>query len=310
MTATVEGSAGPKPMFGAPRAHWPQVGTYLFILVPFAALVAAVPLAWGWGLGWVDVALAAFFYTFTCLGVTVGFHRYFTHGAFKARRSVRVGLAIVGSMALQGPILHWVADHRRHHAFSDREGDPHSPWLFGTSPAALAKGFWHAHMGWVFDRQLTNAERFAPDMLADDDMRRVHRQFGLWTAVTLLAPALLGGLLTWSLWGAVTAFFWAGLVRVSLLHHVTWSVNSVCHMIGERPFRSRDKATNFWPLAVLSMGEAWHNLHHADPTSARHGVQRGQVDISARVIWVFEKLGWATEVRWPTSERLAKLAAK
>ncbi|XGP73903.1 acyl-CoA desaturase [Actinokineospora auranticolor] len=296
-------------MFGSPRAHWPQIGTYIFILVPFAALIGAVPFAWGWGLGWVDVGLAAFFYTFTCLGVTVGFHRYFTHGAFKANRAVRVGLAIVGSMALQGPILHWVADHRRHHAFADRDGDPHSPWAFGTSPVALAKGFWHAHMGWVFDRKLTNAERFAPDMLADTDIRRVDRQFGLWTAVTLLAPALLGGLITWSWWGAVTAFFWAGLVRVSLLHHVTWSVNSICHIVGDRPFKSRDKATNFWPLAILSMGEAWHNLHHADPTSARHGVRRGQLDVSARVIWLFERFGWVTEVRWPTPQRLAKLAA-
>ncbi|WP_018685132.1 acyl-CoA desaturase [Actinokineospora enzanensis] len=315
MTATVDSAErdghGVKPMFGAQRANWPQFGTYLFILIPFAALLAAAPLAWGWGLlGWVDIALAVVFYTLTCLGVTVGYHRYFTHGAFKANRAVRVGLAIVGSMALQGPILHWVADHRRHHAFADREGDPHSPWAFGTSPVALARGFWHAHMGWVFDRKLTNAERFAPDMLADADIRRVDRQFGLWTAVTLLAPALLGGLITWSWLGVVTAFFWAGLVRVSFLHHVTWSVNSICHMIGERPFRSRDKATNFWPLALLSMGEAWHNLHHADPTSARHGVRRGQIDVSARVIWLFEKLGWVSEVRWPTPQRLAKLAVK
>ncbi|MBC6447942.1 acyl-CoA desaturase [Actinokineospora xionganensis] len=313
MTATVEGSAqvdqdGPKPMFGEPRGLWPQIGTYLFILVPFVALIAAVPFAWGWGLGWVDVGLAAFFYTFTCLGTTVGFHRYFTHGAFKAKRAVRVGLAISGSMSLQGPILHWVADHRRHHAFADRDGDPHSPWAFGTSPAALVKGFWHAHMGWIFDRKLTNAERFAPDMLADPDIRRIDKQFGMWTAVTMLAPPVLGGLITWTWWGAVTAFFWASLVRVSFLHHVTWSTNSICHIVGNRPFKSRDKATNFWPLAILSMGEAWHNLHHADPTSARHGVQRGQIDISARLIWLFEKFGWVSEVRWPTPQRLAKLA--
>ncbi|SDI72451.1 stearoyl-CoA desaturase (delta-9 desaturase) [Actinokineospora alba] len=312
MTATVEGSTqvdqdGPKPMFGEPRGLWPQIGTYLFILIPFVALIAAVPFAWGWGLGWVDVGLAAFFYTFTCLGTTVGFHRYFTHGAFKAKRAVRVGLAISGSMSLQGPILHWVADHRRHHAFADRDGDPHSPWAFGTSPAALVKGFWHAHMGWIFDRKLTNAERFAPDMLADPDIRRIDKQFGMWTAVTMLAPPVLGGLLTWSWWGAVTAFFWASLVRVSFLHHVTWSTNSICHIVGNRPFKSRDKATNFWPLAILSMGEAWHNLHHADPTSARHGVQRGQIDISARLIWLFEKFGWVSEVRWPTPQRLAKL---
>jgi len=296
-----------RPIHGPPRGLAPHIATYFFILGPFVALVAAVPLAWGWGLGWVDVGLAVVFYTVTCLGVTVGFHRYFTHRSFKARRSLRVALAIVGSMALQGPITHWVADHRRHHAFSDRDGDPHSPWAFGTSPIALVKGFWHAHMGWVFDRNLTNAERFAPDLLADRDIARVHRQFGLWTAVTLLAPAVLGGLLTWSWWGAVTAFFWAGLVRVSFLHHVTWSVNSVCHMIGSRPFAARDKSANFWPLAILSMGESWHNLHHADPTCARHGVKRGQIDISARTIWLLEKFGWATDVRWPTERRLNTL---
>jgi stearoyl-CoA desaturase (delta-9 desaturase) len=307
MELTVDAPRQVRPLYGAPRGLWAQIGTYVFIIGPFLALLAAVPLTWGWGLGWLDLGLAACFYTATCLGVTVGFHRYFTHRAFKAVRPLRVGLAIAGSMALQGPITHWVADHRRHHAFSDREGDPHSPWAFGTSPAAIVRGFWHAHLGWLFDRNLTNAERFAPDLLADRDIARVHRQFGLWTAVTLLAPAVLGGLLTWSFWGAVTAFFWAGLVRVSFLHHVTWSVNSICHMIGTRPFAARDRSANFWPLALLSMGESWHNLHHADPTCARHGVGRGQIDVSARLIWLFERFGWATDVRWPTTKRLANL---
>jgi stearoyl-CoA desaturase (delta-9 desaturase) len=297
-------SRTPKPLLGGERA-WPaHAAVYLFVFVPLLGLLAAVPLAWGWGLSWLDIILAASFYTVTCLGVTVGFHRYFTHGAFKAGRAMRVALAIAGSLAVQGPILHWVADHRRHHAFSDQEGDPHSPWLFGTSPLALARGFWHAHLGWVLERGLTNQERFAPDMLADKDMRRVHRQFGLWTAVSLLAPAALGGLITWTWWGAVTAFFWAGLIRMTLLHHVSWSVNSICHMIGDRPFTSRDKAANVWPLALLSMGESWHNLHHVDPTCARHGVLRGQIDVSARVIWIFEKFGWAYDVRWPVADRL------
>ncbi|HET9141874.1 acyl-CoA desaturase [Actinophytocola sp.] len=299
-----------KPLHGGERSIASQLGMYVFIVGPFLALLAAVPLTWGWGVGWVDLVLAAAFYVVTCLGVTVGFHRYFTHRAFKAKRGVRIALAIAGSMALQGPILHWVADHRRHHAFSDRDGDPHSPWAFGTSPAALVRGFWHAHMGWIFDRKLTNQERFAPDLLADKDIRRVHRQFGLWTAVTMFAPAVLGGLLTWSWWGAVTAFFWAGLVRVSFLHHVTWSTNSICHMIGSRPFASRDRSANFWPLAILSMGESWHNLHHADPTCARHGVDRGQIDISARLIWIFERFGWVSDVRWPTPRRLARLSAQ
>ncbi|GAB3439593.1 acyl-CoA desaturase [Actinophytocola sediminis] len=277
----------------------------LFAVVPLLALVAAIPFAWGWGLGIVDIGLALFFYTLTCLGVTVGFHRYFTHGAFKARRGLRIALAALGSMAMQGPVIGWVADHRRHHAYADKEGDPHSPWLFGTSAAALAKGFWHAHMGWLFDRAQTNARRFAPDLLADKDIQRINRLFPALTVITLLAPAVLGGLITMSLWGALTAFFWASLVRVALLHHVTWSVNSICHLIGDRPFEARDKSANFWPLAIASMGESWHNSHHADPTCARHGVRRGQIDISARVIWVFEKLGWATNVRWPKPARLA-----
>jgi stearoyl-CoA desaturase (delta-9 desaturase) len=297
------------PLLAGRRRAPAHVSVYIFAILPFLALIAAVPVAWGWGLAWLDVGLAAAWYTMTCLGVTVGFHRYFTHGAFKAKRWMRVTLAVVGSLAVQGPILHWVADHRRHHAFSDRDGDPHSPWLFGTSPAALARGFWHAHMGWIFDRRLTNQRRFVPDLLADRDILTVHRMFGLLTTITMVAPAVIGGLLTWSWWGAVTAFFWASLVRVTFLHHVAWSVNSICHMIGERPFAVRDNSANVWPLAIVSMGESWHNLHHADPTCARHGVMRGQVDISARVIWFFEKFGWVYDVRWPAPHRLARLAA-
>ncbi len=277
-----------------------------FAIVPLLALFAAVPVAWGWGLGWVDVGLAVFFYFLTGFGVTIGFHRYFTHGAFKATRGLRIALAVIASMAMQGPVIGWVADHRRHHAYADKEGDPHSPWRFGTSPAALAKGFWYAHMGWLFDREQTNAQRFAPDLLADADIRLVQRLFPTLTVVTLLAPAVLGGLITMSWWGALTAFFWASLVRVAVLHHVTWSVNSICHLIGDRPFAARDKSANFWPLAIASMGESWHNSHHADPTCARHGVRPGQLDMSARLIWIFEKVGWATHVRWPNPERMAR----
>jgi stearoyl-CoA desaturase (delta-9 desaturase) len=297
--------AAPKPLISHRRGTGEMLVLKTFLLVPFVALLVAVPLVWGWGMTWIDLALAAAFYVFATLGVTVGFHRYFTHGAFKASRPLRVALAIAGSMAVQGSVIFWVASHRRHHAFADREGDPHSPWLFGTSASALLRGFWHAHMGWMFGREVTNADRFAPDLVADADLRVVNRYFWLWITLSLALPALLGGLLTWSWWGAVTAFFWAGLVRIAFLHHVSWSVNSVCHLIGERPFASRDKAANFWPLAVLSMGESWHNSHHADPTCARHGVLRGQVDISARVIWAFERLGWATDVRWPKADRLA-----
>lgn len=279
----------------------------VFTVVPFLAVVAAVPVAWGWGLSWTDVALAVAFYALTCLGITVGFHRYFTHGAFKARRGLRIALAIAGSMALEGPVIGWVADHRRHHAYSDREGDPHSPWRFGDSAGALAKGFWFAHIGWMFERDTTNPKRFAPDLLADPALRVIDRLFPMWTTISLLAPAVLGGVLTLSWHGALTAFFWAGLVRVCVLHHVTWSVNSICHLVGSRPFRARDRSANVWPLALLSCGESWHNAHHADPTGARHGVRRGQVDVSARLIWIFERFGWVSAVRWPRADRFARL---
>jgi stearoyl-CoA desaturase (Delta-9 desaturase) len=301
--------AGVKPMTAGRRGNTSQFTIYFFSIIPLAAVAVAVPFAWGWGLSLLDVFIALGFYLVSGLGVTVGFHRYFTHGSFRANRGLRAGLAIAGQLSLQGPTFDWVADHRRHHAFSDREGDPHSPWLFGTSVGALAKGFWHAHMGWIFKRDMTNQLRFIPDLLGDPMLARINRLFPLCTVVSLLGPALLGGLISWSWWGALTAFFWAGLVRVALLHHVTWSVNSICHMIGERPFAARDKSANFWPLAVLSFGESWHNLHHADPTCARHGVLRGQIDISARVIWMFEKLGWATKVRWPSAPRLARIQA-
>jgi stearoyl-CoA desaturase (delta-9 desaturase) len=301
---------GAPPVTEGRRSRGEQTLVHVFVLLPVLALALTVPLAWGWGLSWLDVGLASGLYLISGLGVTVGFHRHFTHRSFGATRALRNGLAIAGSTALQGDVITWVADHRRHHAFSDKEGDPHSPWRYGNTAAAMAKGFWHAHMGWLFDRARTNAARFAPDLLAERDLVLISRLFPLWTAVGLLAPALLGGLITMSWWGALTAFFWAGLVRAAVLHHVTWSINSICHMVGTRPFASRDRSANVWALALLSMGESWHNLHHADPTCARHGVRPGQVDVSARVIRLFEQLGWARDVRWPTPARLARLDAR
>jgi stearoyl-CoA desaturase (delta-9 desaturase) len=299
----------PEPLTLGARPAGNEVMVKVFVVVPFLALLAALPFAWGWGLTVVDGALAAAFYLVTLTGITVGYHRHFTHRSFKATRPVRITLAALGSMALQGPVISWVADHRRHHAFTDKEGDPHSPWLFGTTPAAVARGFCHAHFGWMLRPNRTNPARFAPDLLADPDIARINRQFPFWTAVSLVAPALLGGLLSWSWWGAATAFFWAGLVRIGVQHHVTWSVNSICHMVGDRPWTDKDRSTNFWPLAIVSLGESWHNLHHADPTCARHGVGRGQIDISARIIAILERLGWAYDIRWPTPQRLARLAA-
>jgi stearoyl-CoA desaturase (Delta-9 desaturase) len=282
-----------------------QVGLFFFVTVPFLALLAAIPVAWGWGLGWRDVLISLAMYVATGLGITVGFHRYFTHGSFRAPRWLKIVLAVAGSLAIEGPVVRWVADHRRHHAFSDREGDPHSPWRYGETIPALTKGLWHAHTGWLFDREQTNPRKYTPDLLRDPDIARISAMFPALVAVSMLLPPVLGGLLSWSWQGAVTAFFWGSLVRVALLHHVTWSINSICHAVGKRPFKSRDRSGNVWWLAVFSFGESWHNLHHADPTSARHGVLRGQVDISARLIRWFERLGWARDVRWPKADRLA-----
>jgi stearoyl-CoA desaturase (Delta-9 desaturase) len=299
--------AGPKPLTEGKQPIGVLIALWTFVVIPFVALIAAVPVAWGGWLSWVDVGIALFFYYLSGMGVTIGFHRYLTHGSFKAKRPLRVALTIAGSLAVQGNVVQWVADHRRHHAFSDIEGDPHSPWRYGESVRGLIKGLFHAHMGWMFHRELSNRARFAPDLLADKAVARVDKLFPLWVAISMLAPAAIGGLITWSWAGALTAFFWGSLVRVSLLHHVTWSINSVCHVFGERPFFARegDKATNFWPLAIISFGESWHNLHHADPTCARHGALRGQIDATARAIWVFEKLGWVYDVRWPKPDRLA-----
>jgi len=299
--------SGPKPMTDGKQSRGILAALWAFVTIPFLGLVAAIPVAWGGWLSLTDVVIALVFYTVAGLGITVGYHRYLTHGSFKAKRWMRVGLALAGSLAIQGNVTQWVADHRRHHAYSDVEGDPHSPWRYGATVWGLTKGLFYAHMGWLFARELSNRSRFAPDLVADKDIARVDRLFPAIVAASLLTPAAIGGLVTWSWQGALTAFFWAGLVRVSLLHHVTWSINSICHVAGERPFavRDGDKAANFWPLAVISFGESWHNLHHSDPTCARHGALRGQIDASARAIWIFEKLGWVYDVRWPKPERLA-----
>ncbi len=284
-----------------------QFMLYVFVILPFLAFLAAVPVAWGWGLSWTDVILAVVFYYISGMGVTVGYHRYFTHGSFKAKRWLRIVMAAAGSMAIEGPVTRWVADHRRHHAFSDKDGDPHSPWRYGETLPALMKGLFWAHLGWLFDEFHTNREKYAPDLMGDRDIRKVNTLFPALLATSLVLPAAIGGLVSWSWTGLLSAFFWASLVRVFLLHHVTWSINSICHTIGERPFASRDKSANFWPLAILSFGESWHNMHHADPTAARHGVDKWQLDTSARLIWIFEKLGWVSDVRWPKPDRIAKL---
>ncbi|MBT2230771.1 acyl-CoA desaturase [Nonomuraea sp. NEAU-A123] len=299
-------SPGPKPdVEPEPRSKAELVTFTLVVGLPLIALVAAVPFAWGWGLGWTDIVIAFVFYVVTGLGVTVGLHRYFTHGSFKAKRPLKIALGIAGSLSLEMSVLDWVATHRKHHKFSDKEGDPHSPWRFGPGFKSLSKGLLYAHMGWMFDADRTNREKYAPDLVKDDDVVKLHKWFGPLALTSLLLPGILGGLLTWSWQGALTALFWGSLIRIGLLHHVTWSINSICHVFGEEDFQVRDKSRNVWWLAIPSFGESWHNLHHSDPTCARHGALKGQIDLSAEVIRIFERLGWVYDVRWPTPERLA-----
>ena len=300
-----------KPLLDAPQSVAAGITMWVAVVLPLVGLAVAIPVGWGWGLSLLDLTMAVVAYVLTGLAVTVGYHRGFTHRSFKARRPLRIALAIGGSLAVEGSPVQWVANHRRHHAFSDREGDPHSPWRYGTDTRALLKGMVYAHVGWMLKRELSNRARFAPDLLADRDLRTIGRLSGVLVAVSLMVPALVGGLVSGTWLGAVTGFFWAGLIRVALLHHVTWSVNSVCHVVGKRPYTSRDRATNFWPLALLSFGESWHNSHHADPTAARHGTLPGQIDPSARVIWLLEKLNLVYDVRWPDPRRMAaKLATE
>ena len=314
-TANPDGAArarAPRPdVEPEPSSRLDRFLVGLFVVVPLLAVLAAVPLAWGWGLGWHDIVIGFVFYVIAGFGVTMGFHRHFTHCSFKAAKPLHIGLGIAGSLAIEGPVLVWVADHRRHHKYSDKEGDPHSPWRFGNDWKALTKGFLYAHMGWMFNPNRTSQQKFCPDLLADTAIRRISKTFPLWVAISLLTPALIGGLWSMSLAGALTAFFWASLVRVCLLHHVTWSINSVCHTFGLEDFDVRDKSRNVAWLAIPSFGESWHNLHHSDPTCARHGALEGQIDISARAIWIAEKLGWAWDVRWPDEQRLSgKLTGK
>ncbi|MFE3448379.1 acyl-CoA desaturase [Nonomuraea sp. NPDC059194] len=297
---------GPKPdVDPEPKTRAEMIIFGLVVGLPLVAIAAAVPLAWGWGLGWTDIAIAFVFYVVTGLGVTVGLHRYFTHGSFKAKRPMKIVLGIAGSLALEMSVLDWVATHRKHHKFSDKEGDPHSPWRFGPGFKSMSKGLLYAHMGWLFESERTNREKYAPDLVKDPDIIKLHKWFGALAVTSIFLPAVLGGLLTWSWQGALTAFFWGSLVRIGLLHHVTWSINSICHVFGDEAFEVRDKSRNVWWLAIPSFGESWHNLHHSDPTCARHGALKGQIDLSAGLIRIFERFGWVHDVRWPTPERLA-----
>ncbi|TMM00241.1 MAG: acyl-CoA desaturase [Actinobacteria bacterium] len=267
---------------------------------------------WADFLGWSDIAVFAVMYVATGLGVTVGFHRLFTHRSFSTTRPIRAALAILGSAAIEGPVISWVADHRKHHAFSDREGDPHSPHVdHGTGWRGALRGLAHAHVGWLFiHTHRGRRTRYAPDLLADPIVAYVDRTFLAWALGGLAAAFALGYAIGGTLHTALTGFLWGGGVRMLVLHHVTYSINSLCHFFGRRRFDTGDESRNLAWLALPSLGEAWHNNHHAFPTSAAHGRRPWELDISAAVIWALERMGLAWDVvRVSPAREATKLAA-
>jgi stearoyl-CoA desaturase (delta-9 desaturase) len=280
-------------------------------VVPFVALGVVGWQVWNDLLHWSDVAVFLIMYVITGLGVTVGFHRHLTHRSFKAKPWVRGGLAIMGSMAIEGPVTSWVADHRKHHAFSDKEGDPHSPHVghAGGWRGALS-GLFHAHVGWLFIHTHRGAKaRYAPDLQKDPLIRWVDRTFVLWALGGLLLSFVLGYLIGGTLTAALTGLLWGGGVRMLVVHHVTYSINSLCHFFGERRYATDDESRNLLWLALPTLGESWHNNHHAFPTSAAHGLRKRDIDPSAGVIWALEKLGLAWDVVRVSPARQAQKAA-
>jgi stearoyl-CoA desaturase (Delta-9 desaturase) len=267
-------------------------------VVPIGLLAFAVWRDWGGALRWQDLVVMAIGYSLTAAGVTVGFHRLFTHRSFQTFPAVRYTFAVLGQMAVESDVLTWVADHRKHHQFSDREGDPHSPHVgFGEGAAEELRGLWHAHTGWLFNAAgRADRTKYAKDLMADRGLRLIARLFLPLVIASLLLPAVAGWLLLGGWYGFLAGLVWGGGVRIFLLHHVTFSINSICHFWGRRRFATRDESRNVWWLSWLSFGESWHNNHHAFPSSAFHGLRTREIDPGGSVIWLLERIGLAWHV--------------
>jgi stearoyl-CoA desaturase (delta-9 desaturase) len=271
------------------------------VIVPFVAALAAIPLLWNQLVDWTDLGIMVGVYLVTAFGITIGFHRLLTHRAFETYQPIKYLFAILGSMAVQGPVIGWVADHRKHHAHTDEEGDPHSPHV---GEGSGLRGLYHAHIGWLFEENGTaDAKRYAPDLLEDAGMRFISRHFPWWVMLGLAIPFALGYAIGGTLTGALLALFWGGFVRVFFVHHITWSINSICHFFGSRRFETDDRSTNVAWLAVPSLGEAWHHNHHAFPRAAVQGLRWWEIDISGLTIRAMEKLGLAWNVVTISPER-------
>ena len=308
-TAAPAFAEGATPHRFEPVTLQTRIASLVGVLVPLAGFVAATVFLWDHGFGWVYGGLLLGMYVLSAMGVTVGYHRYFCHRSFHTPRFVQCVLAILGSMAVEGPVLKWVAMHRCHHQHSDQAEDPHSPHGHGEGWVGVLRGMWHAHIGWIFQGDPRNLSRYIPDLSGDRLVRVMSKLWLLWAAVGLLVPAVVAGLLTRSWTGMLLGFIWGGLARVFLVHHMTWSVNSVCHLWGTRPFRSHDESRNNFVFGVLGLGEGWHNNHHAFPTSARHGLRWWEIDISYLIIRSLALVGLAWDVKVPGSDRLSNKLA-
>ena len=281
--------------------------TLAMTVLPLAGVVLAVWRLWGAGISGLDFGLFLGFYLATALGISVGFHRLLTHRSFVAVKPVRVALAVLGSMAVQGPVTQWCATHRRHHAYADKYGDPHSPHLAQAAGLrGVLLGLWHAHLGWILDSEKSDPNEWTPDLVADTSIAKVSKAFGWLALVTFTLPAIIGFAATGTLGGAFSTFLWGSVVRVFLLHHVTWSINSVCHFYGKEAFRARDESRNVWPMSVLSVGESWHNNHHAFPWSARLGLRFWEIDPGWYAIRILRGLGLVRNVKVPRPAQLAE----
>lgn len=276
-----------------------RVTTACLVILPFLGLVAAGYLWWGGAFGWVPLGLLVGMYLLTGLGITVGFHRLFTHRSFEANRVVQWVLGVLGSMAVQGPLIQWVAEHRRHHRKSDQPGDPHSPHLHGEGMVGLVRGLIHAHLGWLMKCDAADLARYVPDLMNSRSARTVSQLFPCWVALGLLIPTVLGWAIVGDWSGGLLGFIWGGLVRIFFVQHVTWSINSICHLWGSQPFQTGDWSKNNFIFGLLALGEGWHNNHHAFPTSARHGLRWWQFDLSYLLIRGLEFAGVAWNVKRP-----------
>jgi stearoyl-CoA desaturase (delta-9 desaturase) len=283
------------------------------VVLPFLATVAAIALLWNSFVTPADLLIMVAMYLVTALGITIGYHRLLTHRSFATSKPLEYLFAALGSMAVQGPVIAWVADHRKHHAHTDREGDPHSPHVgHGDGVLGVLAGLWHAHTGWLLVEQgRADWRKYAPDLYEDRGMRLISRRFVPLVVLSLAIPALVGFLVSGTAIGALTGLLWGGLVRVFFVHHVTWSVNSVCHFLGSRRFSTDDASTNVFWLSLPSLGESWHHNHHAFPRSAVHGLRRWELDPSGLVIRVMQRLGLAWDVvRIPPERQRARAEAR